>query len=337
MNMKSLILFITLSLFAVISNAQQFPDRHSTSYTDAWLSCVPSANPHIERGNSHWIRYDLGSTYMLSNIQLWNYNDPLNLNNGVNEMVIDVSSDGINWTEVGIATVNVSQGSAFYEGEDIIDLGGVAANYLLITVLSNHGGSCYGFSEIKVTSAVVLPVELASQDARCTPEGDAVMVSWQTMSEVGNDHFTIQKKDDSKEWQDLTDVTAKGVDGKGAAYNYLDREISGNHYYRLVNTDVDGRVQYFDVMSAGCNGSSEMSMSVVNPFTENLVISYRPLSSGGDITYTVETLDGKNVFSTTTTAQSNSITIPSSEWTTGTYIITIQQDGQYIAEKVVKI
>ncbi len=335
--MKSIILYITLSLFAVISTAQQFPDRHSTSYTEAWLSCTTSTNPNADRGDSHWIRYDLGGTYVMSTIKLWNYNDPMNLNNGVQNIVIDVSSDGINWTEAGVATVTISEGSAFYEGNDIIDLGGIAGDHLLITVLSNHGGSCSGFSEIKITSAAVLPIELSKQNAICESDDDAIMLVWQTATEVGNDYFTIQKKDKTNNWVDIAEVNAKGANGNGAEYSYFDRDISGVHYYRLVNTDLDGLRQYFDVMSASCDGATSMDMSVVNPFTESLVITYTSLSSGGDITYTVESLDGKKVFSKTTKGQSNSITIPSAEWITGTYLITIQQNGQYITEKAVKI
>ncbi len=334
--MKSIFLYLALCLWTVLGNAQQFPDRHSTSYTDAWLSCTPSANPNTDRGEGHWIRYDLGATHVMSTITLWNYNDPFNLDNGVQDIAIDISSDGVNWNEAGTATVSISQGSAYYEGEDIIDLGGIAADYLLITILSNHGGSCSGFSEIRVSSAVVLPIELSMQEVKCITDDNAVSISWQTTSEVGNDYFTIQKSDNAMDWIDLYEQTSKGENGQGAEYSYLDNEITGIHYYRIVNTDLDGRRQYFDIMNAKCNEQNNMSISVANPFTDVLDINYSPLEGGGDIIYTIESLDGKKVYNVAVRDNTKTISIPSAEWTAGTYIITVEQNNQFLTKKVVK-
>lgn len=334
--MKSILLYITLSLCTVLSHGQQFPDRHSTSNSDAWLSCTTSANPNTDRGESHWIRYDLGTTYVLGTVTLWNYNNPLNLDNGVKDIAIDVSSDGITWTEAGTTTVNISEGSAFYEGEDILELGGVSADYLLITVLNNHGGSCSGFSELKVATALVLPIELSKQEAKCVSDDDAVMIAWQTVSEVGNDYFTIQKSENAVDWIDLAELSAKGVSGEGSEYNYLDKDISGVHYYRIVNTDWDGQLQYFDAMAVNCNEPSNISLSVVNPFTENLVFSYSSKESS-DILYSVKSLDGKEILAERSYGGTNVLTIPSSEWIPGTYVITIKQDEQIITKKVIKM
>lgn len=332
--MKSIFLYLILCLWTVLGNAQQFPDRHSTSYTDAWLSCTPSANPNSDRGESHWIRYDLGATYVMSAITLWNYNDPMHLDNGVQDIAIDISSDGVNWMEAGTATINIAQGSSRYEGENIINLGGVPADYLLVTILSNHGGSCSGFSEIKVSSAVVLPIELGYQEARCIDDQRSVEITWQTLSEIGNDFFTIQKSENATDWFDLSDLAAKGGNGEGAKYSYIEEEVSGTYFYRIINTDLDGQRQYFDIMTTDCD--SDISMTVVNPFTETLEITFNPISEGYS-ELSVESLDGKKVYNEIVQGDPNRISIPSSEWTTGTYIITIKQNSQYITQKVVKI
>ena len=39
-------------------NGQAYPDRHSTSYTDAWLSCEETTPPNIKRDAGHWIMYE---------------------------------------------------------------------------------------------------------------------------------------------------------------------------------------------------------------------------------------------------------------------------------------
>lgn len=335
--MKKYILSIFICLYTVLSFAQQFPERHSTSKTDAWLSCSTSQSPNPDRGDSHWVQYDLGSTYVLNALTLWNYNDPLNLNNGVQEIAIDVSSDGINWTEAATSLVAISDGSAFYEGVELLDLGGVSANYVLLTVLSNHGGSCSGFSELKISTAIILPIELTKFDARCVQTGDGVTIAWKSASEINNDYYTIQRSTNAIDWMDVVDVPAKGQNGQGAEYNEVDKNVNGVLYYRLVSTDLNGQRQYFDAVTVDCNDNGPMTMTVANPFSESLVFTYNPLGSG-NVIYTIEGIDGRQIHQGSISNIGNqTVSISSSDWKVGTYIITIQENGNYLTKKVVKI
>ena len=133
-----------------IGMGQCFPDRHNANSDASWVSCTPTESPNPVRGSSHWIMYELDSEYDLYNVHLWNYNHVDDSNNGVSEIVIDVSSDGINWQEAGVFNVLQAEGSAFYQGDLIGSLGARTGSYVLITALDNHGGSCYGFSEIRI-------------------------------------------------------------------------------------------------------------------------------------------------------------------------------------------
>ncbi|MBK9255527.1 MAG: hypothetical protein IPM42_08575 [Saprospiraceae bacterium] len=75
-------IYTLLMTLCYSANSQWYPDRHSTSVKDTWLSCTTSANPNPARATSHWIRYDLGAIYTLSTSKFWNYNAPDNLNRG---------------------------------------------------------------------------------------------------------------------------------------------------------------------------------------------------------------------------------------------------------------
>jgi len=334
--MKKYLLSIVLCLGWLLSFSQQYPDRHSTSRTDAWLSCSTSQSPNSVRGNSHWVHYDLGSSYVLDQIILWNYNDPSNLENGVNEIAIDFSNDGINWSEVATTTVPISDGSAFYEGEEIYSLGGISANHILITIISNHGGSCSGFSELKISSAAILPVSLSKFEAECVEANDGVIIAWRSENEIGNDFYTIQRSTNAVDWIDVVDVPAKGVNGLGADYYEIDKNIIGPHFYRLVNTDLDGQRQTFDIVVINCN-QGPMTMSVINPFTNELTFTY--ISDGeGIVQFIVESIDGRLVYEGySKDAGEQMITIPSSDWINGTYIITVLQNGDHVKKKLVKM
>jgi len=168
---KSLVICFTILYMSAIFS-QAYPDRHSTSLSDGWLSCQTSANPNPLRGSSHWILYNLGDTYALTTSKIWNFNTPERINSdnngtwslqplqgklvdGLNDILIDLSTDGITWKEHGRFTIPKAPGSSFYEGVFGPDFSGKTARYVLITATSNHGGSCYGLGEFKIKATAI--------------------------------------------------------------------------------------------------------------------------------------------------------------------------------------
>lgn len=147
---RLILVLILVSWMHLDIDAQCYPDRHNTTWYDGWISCESSMNPNPERGASHWILYNLGYTYQLGQMHVWNTNAVDYLADGIQTAVIDVSVDGINWIEVGEFEFEQASGKSIYEGFEGPDLSGYEAKFLLITALANWGGECYGLSEIKV-------------------------------------------------------------------------------------------------------------------------------------------------------------------------------------------
>ena len=168
--MKKIILIAILFAFTSANVlAQCFLDRHNTSWFDEWISCTTSMNPNPARGESHWILYNLNEPYELYQMHIWNANAPEYLTAGMQNIAIDISNDGVNWTEAGEFQLPMADGTPTYEGLDLHDFAGVSAQYILITGLTNHGGSCFGLSEIRinVTEAVVVSLEEKPENKGC--------------------------------------------------------------------------------------------------------------------------------------------------------------------------
>ncbi len=159
--MKKLIVFTCALFLCAQISAQCFADRHSRVLSDGWQSCEMKENPNAVRGNSHWLMYNFGHDYTFGPVHFWNTNNPDALENGLNEIVIDYSQDGITWTEWGTFEIPKADGSGFYEGTEGPDLTGIHARYLLITGLSNHGGNCFGLGEIRIATQ---GVSVSSED-----------------------------------------------------------------------------------------------------------------------------------------------------------------------------
>ncbi|WP_298553495.1 T9SS type A sorting domain-containing protein [uncultured Algibacter sp.] len=146
---------IYILLLAVLSiqfiQSQCYPDRHSTSWYDGWVSCEVSQNPIASYGETHWIMYDLGYDYVLNETKFWNANEPKNLNFGINAFHLDYSLDGVTWTNLGEFNMEQASGLSTYEGDEGPDFNAVKARYVLVTPNSNYGGNCYGLSELKIS------------------------------------------------------------------------------------------------------------------------------------------------------------------------------------------
>ena len=172
---KTIIIVLIFAFTSANIFAQCFLDRHNTTWFDEWISCTTSMNPNPVRGESHWILYNLNYSYELHQMHIWNTNAPDYLADGMQDIVIDISNDGVNWAEVGEFQIPMADGTSTYEGLDLYDFAGTNAQYVLITGLTNHGGSCFGLSEIRidVTDEIVIsdnePVRPACLSARIFP------------------------------------------------------------------------------------------------------------------------------------------------------------------------
>lgn len=130
-------------------SAQCYPDRHNTSWSDAWLSCQTSKNPNQNRGQSHWAYYDFGRVYALGTMKIWNLNEVNIRNSGMRTLEVDYSLDGQVWQHLGNYEMDQAPGTSIYEGENVADWDGIQARYVIITPTDNFGGECMGFSEVR--------------------------------------------------------------------------------------------------------------------------------------------------------------------------------------------
>ncbi len=135
--------------------SQCYPDRHSTNWFDAWISCTKTINPNPANDASHWIMYDFKNQYAIDRIKIWNINDPDRLNWGMKEIRLEYSTDSIIWNSAGEFSLLKANGTNRYEGMDWFDVSISKARYVLITGLNNFGGTCSGFAEIRFSAEKV--------------------------------------------------------------------------------------------------------------------------------------------------------------------------------------
>ena len=120
-------------------------DEHSVRSTDMWLG-VP------DRSNPAYIQFAFDKVYELQEMWVWNYNVQfeLLLGFGVKDATVEYSEDGTNWVLFG--DVQLAQGAARddYAVGTIVELGGISAQYVRLTVQSGWGlMGQFGLSEVR--------------------------------------------------------------------------------------------------------------------------------------------------------------------------------------------
>lgn len=91
-----------------------------------------------------------------------------------------------------------------------------------------------------------LPVELLSFDAKA--QSGVAKLDWITASEINNDYFTVERSRNGFEFNDLLTVDGNGTTTSVSNYTAYDEQPnSGVNYYRLRQTDFDGRTSHSEI------------------------------------------------------------------------------------------
>lgn len=122
------------------------------------------------------------------------------------------------------------------------------------------GDNCkWGFSG----TGIILPIELANFYG--SHDGKNVNLFWSTSSESNNDYFTIQRTKDGKEFEDIGIIQGAGNSTSLLEYNFVDYSpYSGTSYYRIKQTDFDGKFDYTQLISVQSNNEDGILVKTIN-------------------------------------------------------------------------
>jgi Secretion system C-terminal sorting domain len=94
-----------------------------------------------------------------------------------------------------------------------------------------------------VNTSSPLPVTLISFTARV--QNNEVALNWSTAQEINFDYFTIQRSKDIAVWESIEKISGSASNGNVNYYSGYDpAPYKGISYYRLMQTDLDGKWTY---------------------------------------------------------------------------------------------
>ncbi len=129
-------------------------------------------------------------------------------------------------------------------------------------------------------SCGALPITLGDFNVRLNSAG-VVDLSWNTLSEVNNDFFTIEKSRDGYSFLPFKKVKGAGNSSTLLHYKETDsKPYSGISYYRLKQTDFDGKFAYSPIIAIDYTKAEDFGLKYASYSENELFIAMNNFSSG---------------------------------------------------------
>ncbi len=178
-----------------------------------------------------------------------------------------------------------------------------------------------------------LPIELTAWNGEC--EGTKVELTWTTVSETNNAYYTIDKSASGDVWVELARVEGVGTSINETVYSYYDAEANGLAYYRLSQTDIDGRSRILGVVAAGCNADNT---EIVNAWDDGAILNVTVSSTTANVYDVILTdVQGKVMVNQAAQAINKGFTplrLSKNGIATGLYVVTLQNANDVMTRRV---
>ncbi len=191
-----------------------------------------------------------------------------------------------------------------------------------------------------ICPASILPIELVF--FRAQVEGQEVILTWQTASEINNDFFTILRSTDAQDWEGIEQIKApEGDSFELLDYHTVDSSpIFGRSFYRLKQTDFDGQFSFSDIESVTVVPPTGTISAFPNPISDFLTLHITTNSSQTkEAVLEIFDLSGRTLMRTKNqlTKGYNPFRLNLSTLRPGTYLlkVTVNQ-GNTFTNKIIK-
>ncbi|MEO1435647.1 MAG: T9SS type A sorting domain-containing protein [Bacteroidota bacterium] len=145
------------------------------------------------------------------------------------------------------------------------------------TQLTNDNFTCF----------VNLPIELVSFDVQAQ-DNFTTYLEWQTLTELNNDYFTVERSFDGHKFYPILQVNGAGNSQQQLTYEAIDPNPQiGVNYYRLKQTDFDGTYTYSEIRTATFERPTSLGTVEVfpNPTTSLLNIELDDSIQNGQVQF----------------------------------------------------
>lgn len=210
--------------------------------------------------------------------------------------------------------------------------------------VSRSGLNSFSPFAVERASTHPLPIQLINFDAKFNANKQ-VDVVWSTATETNNDYFTVERSTDGLNFELLETVKGAGTSSSLLKYAIVDyNPFSGTSYYRLKQTDFDGKFSYSNIVSVKpISDIADFTLFTIypNPATADdyFTLYFSKVSQPKNILVVVTDIHGKVLVSKVTIIEEGDPQVvaidPSGKLPAGVYVISATSDDSIYRQKLV--
>jgi len=177
-----------------------------------------------------------------------------------------------------------------------------------------------------------LPIDLLSFEAKSND--GAVELAWTTASEINNDFFTVERSRDGIDFATVLKKQGAGSSNQMLDYSLTDESpYKGLSYYRLKQTDYDGKNEYSKIIAVNIIVTSIL-YAFPNPSKDQININLD--DSFKDVQVLVETISGQQVLVLDRYFNGQTLTVDIKDIKPGLYLLRLSSQEKNQTIKFIK-
>ncbi|MEK6780845.1 MAG: T9SS type A sorting domain-containing protein [Bacteroidota bacterium] len=148
------------------------------------------------------------------------------------------------------------------------------------------------------TDAVNSPLPIVLLGFAAELKGSIIDLTWSTASELNNDFFTIERATDIEKFEEVAIVKGQGTINSKTNYTSVDESpLPGRSYYRLKQTDFDGKFTYSELRKIENSDFKTHFKIYPNPVVDRKFnFELTGIEAGIDVPLRVVNMQGISVF-----------------------------------------
>ncbi len=249
----------------------------------------------------------------------------------------DIGAVNLSWDLTGLGAVTPSDLRLLIDSDN----DGIFSDETPISGATSLGGNVYEFAGVtgitnqsRFTLGTIsklvtpLPITMVSFTAETT-DHRTVELNWETASETSNDYFTVEKSQDLHSWTTVATVPGAGNSNSLLKYTSTDQfPAQGVNYYRIRQTDFDGKFTYSDIRSVLLEQGAEITL-FPNPAKETVIVN-----RGNNATILISNALGQTI-NLEQVISDNTTQFAVSGLPAGTYFVTILENNEKVNKKLI--
>lgn len=189
---------------------------------------------------------------------------------------------------------------------------------------------------IQFSQNIVLPVSLKDFTARLN--NGKVKLEWTTATENNSSSFAIERAGRDMKFTEIARVNAAGYSSLDKKYQFIDASpLTDMSFYRLAQTDKDGKTQYFEVRRI-FNGKQNASLVVSPNPVKNNITAFINIKQPQKISIMLMDMHGRILKQSQSHYQEGNqeIILDAAHLAAGNYLLQVKGVSVNAVEKIIK-